>query len=91
VSQRRRKEEPFGAALLLKPHEAVAEGGVAVETVGGNGERERCAKRWVRARRRPPLPQVTRRELGISVRTVRLTGGPHVVLIFPIYPKPAQL
>jgi hypothetical protein len=37
VSGRRRKEELFDGALLLKPHEAVAEGGVAVETVGGNG------------------------------------------------------
>jgi hypothetical protein len=34
VSGRRRKEELFDGALLLKPHEAVAEGGMAVETTG---------------------------------------------------------
>jgi hypothetical protein len=37
MSGRRRKEELFGGALLLKPHEAVADCGVAAETVGGNG------------------------------------------------------
>jgi hypothetical protein len=36
MSRGRRKEELFGGALLLKPHEAVAEGVVAAETVGGN-------------------------------------------------------
>jgi hypothetical protein len=41
VSGRRRKEELFGGALLLKQHEAVAEGYVAAGTVGGNGGRSR--------------------------------------------------
>jgi hypothetical protein len=45
-SGRRRKDELFGGALLLKPHEAVADG-------SRNGGRERRAKPWVRARRRP--------------------------------------
>jgi hypothetical protein len=35
VSGRRRKGELFGGALLLKPHEAVAEGSMAAETAGG--------------------------------------------------------
>jgi hypothetical protein len=34
MSRRRRKGELFDGALLLKSHEAVAEGS---ETVGGNG------------------------------------------------------
>jgi hypothetical protein len=43
------------------------------ETKGGRRQRQR---------RRPPLSEGTRRSLGASVRTVRLTGGPHAVLIF---------
>jgi hypothetical protein len=31
------RKSSFSGALLLKPHEAVDDGGVAVGTVGGNG------------------------------------------------------
>jgi hypothetical protein len=41
VSGRKRKGELFGGALLLKLHEAVAEG-------DGNGGQERRWKRWAK-------------------------------------------
>jgi hypothetical protein len=77
-----KKEELFGDALLRKPHGVVAEGGVVAETVGRNGGRKRRAKPWAWARRQPPLFEGAQHGLGVSVWTVRLTGGPHAVLIF---------
>jgi hypothetical protein len=41
-----------------------------------------AAKLWAQARQRPPLSEGTRCRPGTSVRTVRLTGGHHAVLIF---------
>jgi hypothetical protein len=40
VNGRRRKEELFDGALLLKPHEAMDDGGVAAEMVSGNSSSE---------------------------------------------------
>jgi hypothetical protein len=54
----------------------IAGGGESGGRRGGGGEAVGMAKR-----RRPWL-KCRRRGLGADVRTVRLTGGPHVVLIF---------
>jgi hypothetical protein len=54
----------------------IAGGGESGERRGGGGEAVGMAKR-----RRPWL-KCRRRGLGADVRTVRLTGGPHAVLIF---------
>jgi hypothetical protein len=55
------------------PCKAVDDGGMVTETVGGNGGQEQ----WQQSRGCGQGDG-----LGASVWTVRLTGGPHSVLIF---------
>jgi hypothetical protein len=69
--QKKKKERrsSFSGALLLKPHEAVDDDGVA------------AAKPWARARQRPSLSEGDRCGLG-AVRVVRLTLEAHTVFVF---------
>jgi hypothetical protein len=75
VQKKKERGSSFGGALLLKPHEAVGDGG------GNGGWETAAAKLWVWARQQPLLSKGSRHGLG-AVRAVRLTLGAHVVLYF---------
>jgi hypothetical protein len=71
-TEEKERRSSFGGALLLKPHEAVNGGGAAVRLWAANNGSEAVGVCMVAAAA----------VQGASVRTVRLTGGPHSVLIF---------